>query len=407
MSPSLSPHLALALVLAAPAPPEELPLDAWLERAAALETVAADFQLTSRTGSVADVHFAYAAPDRCHLRLAVDGDVRMDVWFDDAQATMHTWQADGSWVTGEIDWEGLSVAPEGWLEGLYHALPGPEAPEPGDVGPIFDLWPNGADDKVDFSLAYHRSRRSLFAFLRRLEREEPDAERLEDGWALALEDGVRLELELQLGFPRAAWLGEGEGARRALALTSLVIDGELAEGDLDPAAAPAGAQERSAELTRSFAEIVWVATRDQGLAWIARRAEEGLELDGEARAEVVAQLEGLHAAWARERLEALVERERGAFDGWLDSVVAWYDEHREEEGAADKFAQALRAGRESEVSRLAGIVEQYGARFDPEPSGEVPGLLLELEREGLARAFDAGLSEPVLAHVDERLAEFD
>lgn len=408
MCSHLKLRLGVALAgLLAPVPTDDLPVDEWLARANALETLVVDFEVTSASGKVAEVHFAYAAPQRCHMRAVADGELSTEVWFDDAQAVMHMLQADGTWVSGELNWARMGERPYGWLDGLKEALPSPEPTPTSVTGPILFLWPFGAEDRVDFSLSYHLERTSVLGFLHRLERGGFEARELEDGWALAVEGSARLELEPELGIPRGCWLGTGEDERRALVLTKLEIDGEFDEAELTPGAPPAGAVDRSEALMASLGRSIWQRVRELSFVWLSARAKEGVDLAGEERAAVVERFAAFHGEWAREQIEACAAAEERQFDEWLDPLADWYDQHRERPDAAAKLAKALEEGRAGEEQRLARQVAEYAAHVAKLELPSGMELVLELEAEGIALAFDEALVRPVMAHVNGRLAEFD
>lgn len=403
--------LTASLATLALLPGDDAPFDTWQERVKAVETLVADIEITSTSGKVANVHFAYEAPETCHLRTEIDGELAAEIWLDGSEATFHMLQEDGSVVYGELDWLQIGEAALGWLDELRAELPSGEPAKEPEPGPIFDVWPDFGEDKVDLSLSYHTNPVSLFGFLVRLERGGFDARELEDGWEVDLDGEGRMQLEPQLGFPRACWMNEADGERRAFTLLGLEIDGELAAEDLEPSARPDGAVDRSQELARSLEQSRWSEARDLGFQWLAARADEGADLEEESREVAVEALTALHATWAAEQLAARVEAENAAYDGWLDQVIEWYEANREEPEAKTKLAEALRGGREGVRQRLAKTAMSYreiqttAPLTDPDPG--TAELLLELEAEAILRAFYAGLVTPVMEHVDERIAELD
>jgi len=409
MTSSILLTVSLAALTALPG--DELPIESWRERVGDLESLVAEFEITSKTGKVAKVHFAFAAPDVCHMRTELDGEPSMEVWLNGGETTIHTAQPDGSMIYGELDWLEIGEAPFAWLDELQLALPSGKPQEERDPGPIFDLWPDLDDDKIDVSLSYHTNRASLFGFLNRLDGGGFDAQQLEDGWEVDLDGEGRLRLEPELGLPSVCWLGERDSERSALTLTRLVIDGELDSDDLAPGGRPEGADDRSNELSRSFEQSLWAEARRTGYRWLAARADDGADLEEESREVAVEALGALHAGWAAAPLEARVESESGVYDQWLDKVLEWYETNKEDPEAKTKLGEALRGGREGVRQRLTKTATSYLERFAAAPLEDLdPGtaeLLLELEAEGIQRAFEAGLIVPVMEHVDERLAELD
>ena len=388
---------------------EELPIEAWIDRLARAETVSMEFLLTSAGGSEARMRFAYEAPDRCALWTDIEGEPTLRVWLEDGVATWYSPGEGGDWSTAHFDWAELTEQSGVWLEELQGAFPAEHPGERLEAGPHLDVWPDLEGDRVEFTLGYTGRVRTLFAWLSRLEEAPVGISREGEDWVCALDGEARLQLEPELGVPRAIWMGDEEEPRQALRLVSLEIDGEGAEDILTVAEAPEGAVDRTEQFVATFTEQNWRTVRVMAYAWLERRVGEGLDLDDEAE-ELREVLRELHDGWSGEGLRRLRDAELTNLDVWLDRVHEWHEANRDAEGIEAKLAEVLTQGRSGGLQRLGSTMERYTVRLEAPTGGDhdegVLEAVLELELEAVGAWLEEELMAPVREHIDERLVEF-
>lgn len=398
---------------------DELPVAAWRERTSEVESLDLDYEVTSKDGMVLSIRFVFQAPNRAYAEVRRDGELDTRFWAAGPRFTTLRFGEKAGHAA--LDYEAVTAPATAWTRAVTERFPRERG---GDLdgradppfGPLLSLWPLPGPDVVDIGVSVSRASLPL-AWIGRLARLDPDARRIavapsdgteaprdvEPDWEVAVAPGARLRLEPRFGILREIRMGAPE--RLALRLVKLEVDGALDPALLEPPARPEGGEDLTGAVARAAIEENWRLVRVWAYRWLARCADEGLELDGNTDA--IEEEFGAYCAARMGDLEAALEFEKGVVDSQLDKLEEWYRESREREGidaALEKQLIRARASLQERWRQLEGRL--VGPDEAPEVESveqEVARTIRGLERKGAARWVERALVGPLRDHWAARL----
>jgi hypothetical protein len=389
-----APLVLLFSALALSTPVVELPVSEWVSATENLDSLSLEFSLLSEDGEVSEFRFLYEAPGHCHVE--VDGEGR--IWIEDGRTTALAEDDETVYI---MDVGPVVLATHEWCSDFRNQLPREENPVEFKTGPVFMVWPNASEDKVEMSLSYGIHEGGLLDWLQGLEQNEYEVTELEDGYELVLDDDLRIVLEPQLGVPRGAWIGEGDERRKALSLIAMELDGPL---EIPEAPDP------DEDVSEGVTKQLWGQARTVAHHWLwYRQHEDSIDLDEDERQIVRDLFQEHHDQVSAERILSYAEKEFQSIDQWIAGVQAWYDGAPDKDRAQERI-DAFKASAEDEYSQVPeGLVNSYLGHLKEMPS-EVGSQgdfdeWLELERDG-ARAFlEEAFVTPTLEHLRAALED--